>query len=117
VLYALGKSLGCKMTVMDSVQRKWLHLAAVFANNFTNHMLFQAKAILDAEGIDFNLLKPLARETIDKAFYLMPELAQTGPARRNDEKTMFLHLEKLAGNPELSDLYKRISSSIYLNSD
>ncbi len=117
LLYALGKSLGCKMVVMDSEQRRYLHLAAVFANNFTNHMLFQAKAILDAEGIDFNLLKPLAKETIEKAFFMMPELAQTGPARRNDLRTMDAHLEKLNGNPELSALYKQISESIKLNSD
>jgi predicted short-subunit dehydrogenase-like oxidoreductase (DUF2520 family) len=116
LLYALGKSLGCKMVVMDSEQRRYLHLAAVFANNFTNHMLFQAKAILDAEGIDFNLLKPLAKETIEKAFFMMPELAQTGPARRNDLRTMDAHLEKLKGNPELSALYKQISKSIKLNS-
>jgi predicted short-subunit dehydrogenase-like oxidoreductase (DUF2520 family) len=117
LLYALGKSLGCKMVVMDSEQRRYLHLAAVFANNFTNHMLFQAKAILDAEGIDFNLLKPLSKETIEKAFFMMPELAQTGPARRNDLSTMDAHLEKLKGNPELSALYKQISESIKLNSD
>ena len=80
-------------------------------------MLFQAKTILDSEGIDFNLLKPLARETIEKAFYMMPELAQTGPARRNDVKTMQAHLEKLKENPELAGLYKQISGSIYLNSD
>jgi len=116
MLYAVGKSLGCRMVVMDSEQRKWLHLAAVFANNFTNHMLYQAKAILDAEGIDFSLLKPLAKETIEKAFQLMPELAQTGPAVRNDQKTMQHHLEKLGGNPELADLYRRISGSIFLNS-
>ncbi len=117
VLYSLGRSLGCRMVVLDSEQRKWLHLAAVFANNFTNHMLFQAKAILDAEGIDFNLLKPLAKETIEKAFYMMPELAQTGPARRHDQRTMQAHLEKLQENPELSELYRRISSSISLNTD
>ena len=80
-------------------------------------MLFQAKAILDAEGIDFNLLKPLSKETIEKAFFMMPELAQTGPARRNDLRTMDAHLEKLKGNPELSALYKQISESIKLNSD
>jgi predicted short-subunit dehydrogenase-like oxidoreductase (DUF2520 family) len=117
LLYALGKSLGCKMVVMDSEQRRFLHLAAVFTNNFTNHMLFQAKVILDSEGIDFQLLKPLAKETIEKAFLLMPELAQTGPARRNDLRTMDAHLEKLKGNPELSALYKQISESIKLNSD
>ena len=116
VLYAVGKSLGCKVVVMDSEQRKWLHLAAVFTCNFTNHMLFHAKTLLDSEGIDFSLLKPLARETIDKAFMLTPEIAQTGPASRNDEKTLQMHLEKLRNNPEIADLYRRISTSIFQNS-
>lgn len=79
-------------------------------------MLFLAKSILDAEGIDFSLLKPLAKETIDKAFQLMPELAQTGPAVRNDQKTINQHLEKLSENPGLADLYRRVSDSIFLNS-
>jgi len=116
MLYAVGKSLGCRMVVMDSEQRKWLHLAAVFANNFTNHMLYQAKAILDAEGIDFSLLRPLAKETIEKAFLLMPELAQTGPAARSDKRTLQLHQQMLEENPELSDLYRRLSASIRINS-
>lgn len=116
LLYAVAKSLGCRSVVMNSEQRQWLHLAAVFTNNFTNHMLFQAKAILDAEGIDFSLLKPLARETVDKAFQLMPELAQTGPAVRQDYRTMQEHLDKLRENPELSDLYRRLSDSIFRNS-
>jgi predicted short-subunit dehydrogenase-like oxidoreductase (DUF2520 family) len=116
LLYALGKSLGCKMVVMDSEQRRYLHLAAVFTNNFTNHMLFQAKAILDAEGIDFNLLKPLAKETIEKAFFMMPELAQTGPARRGDYKTMKEHLAQIEANPELAAMYQTLSKSIQINS-
>jgi predicted short-subunit dehydrogenase-like oxidoreductase (DUF2520 family) len=115
-LYAIGKSLGCRMVVMDSGQRRWLHLAAVFTSNFTNHMLFQAKAILDAEGIDFSLLRPLAKETIEKAFLLMPELAQTGPAARSDKRTLQLHQQMLEENPELSDLYRRLSASIRINS-
>ena len=116
VLYAIGKSLGCRMVVMDSEHRRWLHLAAVFASNFANHMLFQAKAILNAEGIDFSLLRPLAKETIEKAFLLMPELAQTGPAARSDQKTMAMHQQMLEQNPELSELYRRISESIRMNS-
>jgi predicted short-subunit dehydrogenase-like oxidoreductase (DUF2520 family) len=116
ILFSVGKSLGCRVVVMDSEQRKCLHLAAVFACNFTNHMLFQAKAILDAEGLDFSLLKPLAKETIEKAFLLMPELAQTGPAVRNDRKTLQMHLDQIENNPELSELYQRISDSIFRNS-
>jgi predicted short-subunit dehydrogenase-like oxidoreductase (DUF2520 family) len=116
VLFSVGKSLSNKVVVMDSDQRKVLHLAAVFANNFSNHMLFWAKTLLDAEGLDFGLLKPLARETVEKAFYLMPELAQTGPARRGDHKTMKAHLEQIKANPELTELYQLISKSIQFNS-
>jgi predicted short-subunit dehydrogenase-like oxidoreductase (DUF2520 family) len=101
---------------LDSSQREVLHLAAVFTNNFANHMLFWAKTLVDAEGLDFNLLRPLARETVEKAFFLTPELAQTGPARRGDLKTMQSHIEQLQANPELISLYKTLSASIQFNS-
>lgn len=116
VLFSVGKSLSNKVVVMDSDQRKVIHLAAVFANNFSNHMLFWAKTLLDSEGLDFNLLKPLAKETIEKAFYLTPELAQTGPARRGDFKTMKTHIAQIEANPELTDLYERLSKSVQFNS-
>ncbi|HOY96987.1 MAG TPA: DUF2520 domain-containing protein [Catalimonadaceae bacterium] len=116
VLFTIARSLSSKVVVLDSEQRKVLHLAAVFANNFTNHMLFWAKTLLDAEGLDFNLLKPLAKETIEKAFFLTPELAQTGPARRGDYKTMKAHLDQIEANPELTELYQRLSKSIQFNS-
>jgi predicted short-subunit dehydrogenase-like oxidoreductase (DUF2520 family) len=101
---------------MDSAQRAAVHLAAVFANNFSNHMLFWAKTLLDVEGIDFQILKPLAKETIEKAFALMPELAQTGPARRGDYKTMKEHLAQIEANPELATMYQTLSKSIQINS-
>lgn len=115
ILFAVAKSLSSKVVVMDTEQRKSLHLAAVFANNFSNHMLFWAKTIADAEGIDFQLLKPLARETVEKAFMMMPELAQTGPAKRGDQQTMEAHLALLENNPELKALYKALSFSIRQN--
>lgn len=116
VLFAIARSLSQKVVVMDSEHRKVLHLAAVFANNFCNHLLFRAKTITDAEGIDFQLLKPLARETIEKAFFLTPELAQTGPARRGDQGTMKKHLAMLDSNTELQNLYKTLSLNIQYNS-
>jgi predicted short-subunit dehydrogenase-like oxidoreductase (DUF2520 family) len=115
-LFSVAKSLSNKVVVLDSEQRKALHMAAVFANNFSNHMLFWAKNIADAGGLDFQLLKPLARETIEKAFFMMPELAQTGPARRGDVKTMESHMAMLENNPELKALYKTLSFSIRQNS-
>lgn len=116
VLFAIARSLSQKVVVMDSKDRKVLHLAAVFTNNFCNHLLFRAKTITDAEGIDFQLLKPLARETMEKAFFLTPELAQTGPARRGDQGTMKKHLAMLDGNTELQNLYKTLSINIQYNS-
>ncbi len=115
VLFSVAKSLSNKVLVLPSEQRKSLHLAAVFANNFTNHMLFWAKTISDAEGLDFQLFKPLVKETVEKAFLMMPELAQTGPARRGDQKTIASHLALLENNPELTALYKSLSISIQHN--
>jgi predicted short-subunit dehydrogenase-like oxidoreductase (DUF2520 family) len=116
ILYDMGKSISRKVEVMDSAKRKTLHLAAVFANNFSNHMFFWAKTLCETDEIDFQLLKPLANETIEKAFLLGPELAQTGPARRGDHKTMKAHLDLIKENSELAEFYKLISKSIQINS-
>lgn len=116
ILFSLGKSLSNKVVFMSSAQRLTLHLAAVFANNFTNHMLFWAQNIMETEDLDFTLLKTLSKETVEKAFELGPEMAQTGPAKRNDSGTMLLHEQIISGNPELQILYKTISSSIRANS-
>jgi predicted short-subunit dehydrogenase-like oxidoreductase (DUF2520 family) len=116
MLYLAARSLGGKAVVMDSGQRRNLHLAAVFANNFCNHMLFWSKTLLETEGLDFNLLRPLARETVEKAFFMTPEMAQTGPARRRDQKTQAMHLELMQPNRELQELYRQLSGSIQRNS-
>ena len=116
LIFDVAKSISHKVVVMASEQRKVLHLSAVFANNFANHMLLWAKTLLDVEGIDFQLLKPLARETIEKAFILSPEEAQTGPAHRGDYKTMKDHLALIEANPEHSSLYQLLSKSIQFNS-
>ena len=116
LLFALAKSISSKVVVLDSEHRKVLHLSAVFANNFVNHMLFLAKNITDSEDLDFNLLKPLVMETVEKAFFLTPELAQTGPAKRGDVLSMQAHLDLLSANPEWVKLYKLLSQSIQLSS-
>lgn len=116
VLFHMGKSLSQNVLVMESRQRQILHLSAVFANNFTNHMLFWAQNILETEDINFQLLNPLAKETIRKAFDLGPEKAQTGPARRNDLGTLQVHESLIEGNPELLALYKILSKSLRINS-
>jgi predicted short-subunit dehydrogenase-like oxidoreductase (DUF2520 family) len=111
-LDSLAKSLSKTVRTVITEQRKIVHLAAVFASNFTNHMVRLAEAVLAKEGIPFELLKPLIRETADKIGPLSPGDAQTGPAVRNDSSTLEEHFRLLASQPEIAELYRQISKSI-----
>lgn len=111
-LEKIGGSLGAAVTLVNSEDRLGIHLAAVFANNFTNHMIEIASQVMDSNGMDFQLLKPLISETVEKAFDENPSAAQTGPAIRGDTGTMEKHLARLAFNPRYQALYKLISESI-----
>ncbi|RZP05239.1 MAG: DUF2520 domain-containing protein, partial [Flavobacteriales bacterium] len=86
LLETISKYIGCKTYKIDYNERKILHLAAIFSNNFVNHMFTIAKEILDDKNLDFNILKPLINETVDKIHKLDPENAQTGPAIRNNNE-------------------------------
>ena len=97
---------------VDSIQRKVLHLSAVFACNFVNHMYAIGADILEAAGLDFELLKPLIMETAAKVQHAEPNSVQTGPAIRGDEQTMNRHKELLADRPELVAIYETLSNSI-----
>jgi len=111
-LHTLARGLSREVMTINSEQRRHIHLAAVFACNFTNHMYTLAEAVLAQQGIPFELLKPLIRETTDKISSLSPREAQTGPAARNDTPTMEEHLRLLAGYPDIAELYRQISKSI-----
>jgi predicted short-subunit dehydrogenase-like oxidoreductase (DUF2520 family) len=90
-----------------------MHLAAVMVNNFSNHLYTLANDFLDKEKIPhFKLLFPLMQQTIKKAKKLKPVSAQTGPAKRNDKKTITKHLEILKKNPETRKIYSSISENI-----
>lgn len=93
-------------------QKAYLHLAAVFANNFTNHMLTLAEHICIGKVVPFSLLKPLIEETIHKAMDIGPEPGQTGPAIRRDRQTIEKHLHLLKTQPELAEVYRLITASI-----
>lgn len=97
---------------INTSQRLHMHLAAVFANNFTNHMMSIAEDLCNKHNLDFRLLHPLLKETVDKAISTGPSKAQTGPAVRNDNKTIAKHLELLNNYPEYKELYTLISNSI-----
>jgi predicted short-subunit dehydrogenase-like oxidoreductase (DUF2520 family) len=102
-----------KVARLDSQTLTWLHLAGVFVNNFTNHLLVVSKQISQEKNFDFELLKPLVEETVKKAFEGNPQAAQTGPAVRFDQNTINLHIEKLKEySPELAEIYKALTLSI-----
>jgi len=95
---------------MASTEREKLHLAAVMANNFSNHLYYLASEYLKRNNMDFSLLHPLIKETINKLEGKTPYDAQTGPARRGDELVIKKHEGKLDGL-EL-ELYRLFSQSI-----
>ncbi len=97
----------------DSEQRRKLHIAAVFACNFTNHMYVLAAELLQKAHLPFEVMLPLIDETANKVHRLEPRMAQTGPAVRYDENVINKHLQMLADNPRLQELYKLLSESIH----
>lgn len=111
-LASIAESLGSPHFITDTEKRRLLHLAAVFVCNFTNYMLVSGKQVSDLAGVDFSLLEPLIRETVNKAVESGPEESQTGPALRYDVNTIEKHLDLLSFSPELAKLYKEISGSI-----
>lgn len=97
----------------DSEQRKSLHLAAVFTCNFTNHMYALAADLLKKYRLPFEVMLPLIDETAGKVHLLEPHLAQTGPAVRYDENVIHNHLQMLADEPEMQEIYELISKNIH----
>ena len=95
LLEKISKHINCKSYKINYEERRTLHLAAIFSNNFVNHMFTIAKEILESKNIDFNILKPLINETVDKIHKLDPENAQTGPAIRNNNEIIINHIKAL----------------------
>ena len=115
VLKTIGQiadKLSSKVYEISSEKRKKLHLAAVLANNFTNHLYHMAGKLLEKEDLDFNLLRPLIFETAHKVMQMIPENAQTGPARRGDTNILNLHKSMLNVNRDIQTLYVLLSQSI-----
>lgn len=108
----LAQSISNNIYRVDSAQRKILHLAAVFACNFPNYLYEVARQLLDAKGLDFELLRPLILETAQKVQERLPSQVQTGPAVRNDAGTMNDHLKLLAETPHLQQIYTMLSQGI-----
>jgi predicted short-subunit dehydrogenase-like oxidoreductase (DUF2520 family) len=110
VLEMVAVTLSRKREQINSSQRKKLHLAAVYMNNFVNHCYSKAEEIMEEASIDRNLLDALMRETLEKAIALSPKKSQTGPAIRNDSITIEKHLQLL--EKEDREMYRSITKSI-----
>jgi predicted short-subunit dehydrogenase-like oxidoreductase (DUF2520 family) len=112
LLKKVAKSLSQLVYILRGKDRQAVHVAAVFASNFTNHMLRIAEDILHRQGLDPELLKPLIIESISKSLQLGARKAQTGPAIREDYETLESHHHFLAYNEQLAEIYRLISQDI-----
>jgi predicted short-subunit dehydrogenase-like oxidoreductase (DUF2520 family) len=111
-LIQIARSISKEVRKIGSEERKALHVAAVFASNFSNHMLTIAKDIMQQNSLDYDWLKPLITETINKSMYMGPGEAQTGPAKRGDLNILDSHLEFLQGDESVAEIYKVVSQHI-----
>lgn len=111
-LTQLAKTISRDVRSVDDDTRKTIHLSAVFACNFVNHMIAQAEGILSHAEVDDDILLPLIQETISKVKAKKASNSQTGPARRGDTIVLDSHMAMLADQPDIQELYKDISKSI-----
>ncbi|MBX2842042.1 MAG: DUF2520 domain-containing protein [Flammeovirgaceae bacterium] len=112
----LAQRISGNVELVDSKARESLHIAAVFACNFSNHLFTIAGEILNEKQLDFGLLKPLITETIQKSFTNSPHSGQTGPAIRKDEEIIQKHLMGLKENASYQQLYELLTRSIQKHS-
>ncbi len=112
LLIQLAKRVSNNVVSINSEQRRYLHLAAVTVNNFTNLLYNVAHNVLDEKNIDFSLLHPLIKETAAKIQEVNPQEAQTGPAHRNDLSTINAHLKLLDSYPEYKEIYNLLTKQI-----
>ena len=114
-LIILAKSISKSVHLLNSKQRERLHIAAVFASNFTNHMMSVSQEILNSNKMSFDLLKPLIKNTFEKIKNNPPKDVQTGPAIRQDYLIIEKHLELLKKHDDLKTIYSTISNHINNN--
>ncbi|WP_379966588.1 Rossmann-like and DUF2520 domain-containing protein [Epilithonimonas sp. UC225_85] len=110
-LVELASIISDNVEISTYEKRKYIHLTAVFACNFVNHLFARAKEISDSQDLDFNYFLPLINETVEKIHHLDPKSAQTGPAVRGDKRVLKLH-EELIKNEEQLNIYKTLNESI-----
>lgn len=107
----LARQLSHRVICATTAQRTQLHIGAVFASNFTNHLYAMCHDILDAAGLPFDVMLPLIDATAKKIHTLEPHKAQTGPAARHDKKVIEKHIAALTNDTQ-KKIYKLLSDSI-----
>lgn len=116
-LVKLAEMISNHVYIAGSEERKLLHIASVFACNFTNCLMGISRDILSKSNIDFKVMLPLLKQTISKLSNLSPTQAQTGPAARRDYPVMENHLEMLSYDRELQEIYRLMSNHIITKSE
>ena len=109
LLKKIAGALGGPVKILSSEQRAVVHLAAVFANNFSNAQFAIAAEILHAHQLPFDLMKPLILQTALKVQHHLPAEVQTGPAKRKDKKTIQAHLALLKDSPSTRKIYRDLT--------
>jgi predicted short-subunit dehydrogenase-like oxidoreductase (DUF2520 family) len=112
LLHEIALHASPKVYHISDEQRAKIHVAAVFVNNFVNHLYHIGEEILLHEQLPFDILKPLIRETAAKIEHLPPSAMQTGPARRGDQLTIDRHLSYLSQFSDFQEIYARITKDI-----
>jgi predicted short-subunit dehydrogenase-like oxidoreductase (DUF2520 family) len=111
-LLEMGHAITNELFEATEAQRSWLHLCAVMSNNFINHLLAINEKLCAEHQLSTAILQPLIVQTFERAKNGSPFALQTGPAMRNDDGTIALHLEMLQAYPEMRDIYEAVTHSI-----
>lgn len=116
-LFELAQTFTQQIEYINSTQRAYLHVAAVFANNFTNYMYSVAYELATEKKLPFHVLLPLIKNTANRLDGTNPFKKQTGPAKRHDSEVIKKHLAMLEFNTEAKELYQFISEQIIKKTD
>ncbi|HPI55375.1 MAG TPA: DUF2520 domain-containing protein, partial [Chitinophagaceae bacterium] len=112
IIQSLANMLSDTIYLLDDEQKKWAHLSAVFANNFTNHIVGISQELLKQHQIPENLILPILQNTVDKLKSQSAFQIQTGPAVRHDNQTIASHRHMLRKYPSWKEIYESLTVSI-----
>lgn len=111
LMWELARELSPTCYEVSEAQRAKMHVAAVFACNFSNAMYQIAYKLLKENGLPFEILLPVLRQTVEKVSQMTPAEAQTGPAVRGDVNVMRAQISTLSDD-RLKELYRLVSELI-----